>query len=336
MFEDILINNYMGGLVFTWQDEWFKRTWNTMDFDNPDRRPFWSNAQTSEQQFGLLSFDRLKIHVDGALEDWQEDPLYSDLSAGPLDKVYVDHDERYLYLRVDLKEASKESRPLLFWDTIPNQGNKQFQEVPDLAFHNGADFLVDLNPDQSQVLVDHYYNVHSYLYEYVWTGATPYSYSTKKNSGQFDPIHYVLNKEIYNPETGQEYAFEDYPTGNLTRGNSDPNAPDYKSLADYRWSKDGKSVEVRLPWLLLSFRDPSQREVMDDFLTTQDVHQGTFIDGIGIGIAYVDEDQELVAQYPKQDAPFKTYTWETWDQPLSQPRLKKSYDVLQKYFETIH
>ncbi|MEA2120651.1 hypothetical protein, partial [Halovibrio sp. HP20-50] len=57
MFEDMLDTNYMGGLIFTWQDEWFKRTWNTMDFDNPNRRPYWSNAQTSEQQFGLLSFD---------------------------------------------------------------------------------------------------------------------------------------------------------------------------------------------------------------------------------------------------------------------------------------
>ena len=57
IFEDIMAEKLLGGLIFTWQDEWFKRTWNTMDYDNPDRRPYWSNAQTGEQQFGLLSFD---------------------------------------------------------------------------------------------------------------------------------------------------------------------------------------------------------------------------------------------------------------------------------------
>lgn len=71
LFEDIVEEKMAGGMVFTWQDEWFKRTWNTMDFDNPDRRPFWSNAQTNEQQFGLLSFDpESHIKVDGEVEDW--------------------------------------------------------------------------------------------------------------------------------------------------------------------------------------------------------------------------------------------------------------------------
>jgi hypothetical protein len=45
LFEDIMAEKLLGGLVFTWQDEWFKRTWNTVDYDNPDRRPYWSNAQ---------------------------------------------------------------------------------------------------------------------------------------------------------------------------------------------------------------------------------------------------------------------------------------------------
>ena len=57
LFEDIVEEEMAGGLVFSWHDEWFKRTWNTMDYDHPDRRPFWDNIQTNEQHFGLLSFD---------------------------------------------------------------------------------------------------------------------------------------------------------------------------------------------------------------------------------------------------------------------------------------
>ncbi len=71
LFEDIMAEDLLGGLVFTWQDEWFKRTWNTMDYDNPNQRPYWSNAQTNEQQFGLLSFDQHKVQVDGDISEWK-------------------------------------------------------------------------------------------------------------------------------------------------------------------------------------------------------------------------------------------------------------------------
>jgi hypothetical protein len=40
LFEDIMAEKLLGGLIFTWQDEWFKRTWNTMDLDDPNRRPY--------------------------------------------------------------------------------------------------------------------------------------------------------------------------------------------------------------------------------------------------------------------------------------------------------
>ena len=46
-----------GGLIFTWQDEWFKRNWNTMDYELADRRPFWYNAQCPEECFGLLALE---------------------------------------------------------------------------------------------------------------------------------------------------------------------------------------------------------------------------------------------------------------------------------------
>ncbi len=55
LIEDI-VSNYAGAMIFTWQDEWFKELgiqW-TLIYH---RRPFWSNIQTNEQYFGLLTFD---------------------------------------------------------------------------------------------------------------------------------------------------------------------------------------------------------------------------------------------------------------------------------------
>jgi len=57
MFDSIVASDCAGGLIFTWQDEWFKRSWNTMDYDVPERRPYWSNCQVSEQTYGLMSFE---------------------------------------------------------------------------------------------------------------------------------------------------------------------------------------------------------------------------------------------------------------------------------------
>lgn len=57
MLDCIRASKYAGGIVFTWQDEWFQRTWNNVMFDIADRRPFWSNIQTTEQCFGLMAFD---------------------------------------------------------------------------------------------------------------------------------------------------------------------------------------------------------------------------------------------------------------------------------------
>src|SRR5690242_12028825 len=63
-----------GGLLFSYTDEWFKRTWNTMDLEKPeDRRPLWQNALTNEEQFGIVAQEAGKkaiATVDGSDKEW--------------------------------------------------------------------------------------------------------------------------------------------------------------------------------------------------------------------------------------------------------------------------
>ena len=342
MFEDMLDTNYMGGLIFTWQDEWFKRTWNTMDYDNPNRRPYWSNAQTSEQQFGLLSFDTLKVKVDGDVGEWQVPPLYTaEGSDDPIREVYVDHDERYLYLRFDLADdAPAGGYPVALVDTVPDQGNTTINQL-DVDSSDAADFMISMEKnDQARVLVDPYYDIHQFFYGYLYSYIPSPENMTTRDSGEFNPIMYVLNQDILNNETGERLPFEEYETGKLREGNGNPESPEYDSLADYAWSADGSKLEVRIPWLLLSFRDPSHKEITGDIVHENSIYASEFIEDIGLSFLFVEggkAKQTLPPTPPGSNVipPAHRYTWENWDRFETPLRLKQSYYHVKDYFAVV-
>ncbi|WP_342514386.1 hypothetical protein MKY34_06475 [Sporosarcina sp. FSL K6-1522] len=332
LFEDIMAEKLLGGLVFTWQDEWFKRTWNTVDYDNPDRRPFWSNAQTNEQQFGLLSFDRLKIHVDGDAEDWKADALY-EKKNGDMRSLYVDHDERYLYIRLD-QDADSKGYPIFLLDVVPNQGNKTINGKTDIAFTNGMEFIINLKKNESSLLVDRYYDFYTYQYAHTLDLLKPKPIVPSNNSGEFTIEQYALNKELYLPQQDKVLLFSSYDAGKLMEGNSNPLSEDYNSLADYYITEDGM-IELRIPWLLIRAKDPSQKEFMGD-LYKDGIEASAFVEQINIGALYFNEQDELTDSLPAIESnvlnDLKGYTWEKWNLPKSEERLKQSYYMLQDLF----
>lgn len=332
LFEDIMAEKLLGGLVFTWQDEWFKRTWNTVDYDNPDRRPFWSNAQTNEQQFGLLSFDRLKINVDGNTEDWETEPLY-DKNNGDLRSLYVDHDERYLYMRLDY-DPSRKGYPIFLLDVVPDQGNETIHGTTDITFTNGMEFIINLKESEASLFVDRYYDFYTYFYSHKLNLLKPKPDRPTNNSGEFTIEQYALNKELYLPQQKITLPFSSYDAGKLLKGNSNPQSEDYNSLADYYITEDGM-IELRIPWLLIRAKDPSQQEFMGDFYVDGE-EASAFVDDIRIGVLYYNEQDEFMDSFPAVENgvlnSLKGYTWENWDLPKFESRLKQSYYMLQESF----
>ena len=61
-----------GAFVFAWTDEWFKRTWNTEEHQDPERRQLWHDPLTNEQWFGLVATDPEPV-ADAAVEMIAED-----------------------------------------------------------------------------------------------------------------------------------------------------------------------------------------------------------------------------------------------------------------------
>ncbi|HEX9025906.1 MAG TPA: family 2 glycosyl transferase [Clostridium sp.] len=328
MLQDIYDEGYAGGLVFTWQDEWFKRTWNTMDLDLADRRSYWSNPQTNEQEFGVLAFDPGKdkslCYVDGDLSDWKKDnPLIDTENM----KIYVKSDEKYLYIMGDIKGFDFEKDKLFFpIDVTPNSGNLKYDDF-NLTFKRQTDMVIILdNKYGSRIVTDSYYDVFYYIYAKQLKMIDENAVYEKKNSGIFNPIYLCLNKALYLPEDEKTIPFEKYETGKLVLGDANPEHKNFNSLTDYAVNED--KVEIRIPWQLLNVMDPSTKIVMNDFYEKQEITplkiENLYVGGI------LTKDNVV-----SQNSNMEYYTWDEWENPTYHERLKPSYSILKKAFESI-
>lgn len=327
LLQDIYDEGFCGGLVFTWQDEWFKRTWNTMDFDIPERRPFWSNPQTNEQQFGLLAFDpgsESICDVDGNIGDWKND---SPTHIGENIKLYVKSDEKYLYLMVDTKNFDfNKDKIIIPVDTIEGQGNIE-DTLNKTKFSRPVDFSIVVDgKNNSKILVDSYYDSFQYMYGEQLKMVKMNPFNKQKGSGIFDPMYLCLSREITLPQDGTIIPFSKYETGLLKYGNANPNDKDYNSLSDI--CEKGGKVEIRIPWQLLNVMDPSTRSIMGDFHQTKKFSPQQ-IEGLYLGAGIIREGHE------NKMIGMDFYSWETWEEPTFHERLKPSYYILQDAFERI-
>lgn len=330
LLNDIHDEGYCGGIVFTWQDEWFKKTWNTMDLDLPDQRPFWSNPQTNEQEFGLMAFDpgkeKSNCYVDGDISEWENDqPISSSANI----KLYAKFDEKYVYLMAKTKNFDFEKDSLFIpVDMIQGQGNKEYQ-AGKLSFERPADFLIQINTkNNSKILVDAYYDSFYYMYGEQLKMVPSKPEYTQKNSGIFNPIYQCLSKGLYLPEDQKSVPFSKYETGILKLGDADPEDDNYNSLTDFAY-KDG-NLEIRIPWQLLNVMDPSTKAIMGDLYKNQAIKSET-AEGIYLGASILKEG----AAAPEKIS-MNRVDWAAWTMPTYHERLKPSYYLLQEAFKDLN
>ncbi|WP_054950135.1 hypothetical protein [Numidum massiliense] len=371
-FRTIVQEGLAGGLIFSWQDEWFKRTWNTMDYDNADRRPLWSNKQTSEQHYGLLSFDpgtdKLKIRLDGKADDWEEqslEPLHEKKSRPlaalgdgaddmrTLERLYATSDEAYLYLRLDYRSLKgydpKKSHTLRLFDTIPGQGSNELPFQTNLKTDSGVDFILHLNgTKESRLLVHSHYDSFYYHYGEELKMIPRQRAATDKHSDAFNPIRLAISRKLYIAPENRFIPFQAVETGKLQHGNGDPQAASFHSLSDFIISEKNDIVEIRLPWALLNVKDPSRGEIMGDFwqkgIGASQKTGGFKIaavtykptkDGKAKDLERIVNVTDSLPAIDGDTLPLRTakpYKWPAWEAPSSHERLKQSYAIVQREF----
>jgi len=202
---------------------------------------------------------RSVCYVDGDIGEWRaEKPVIS----GEHYAVYAKADEKYAYLlvRTDGYDFERDTLYLPI-DTIGGQGN--LTGPGGLSFERPADFLIQIKGDgDSRILVDAYYDSFYYMYGEQLAMIEKQPQYGKKGSGLFNPMYHCLSREIYLPQDKKTVPFMQYETGLLRRGDANPSHEDYNSLTDFAF-KEG-SLELRIPWQLLNFMDPSTKTVMGD------------------------------------------------------------------------
>lgn len=359
MMEQIRNEGLDGGLLFAWTDEWFKFTWNTTELEIPQgRRQMWHNRLTNEENFGVIASDageseEKSIHLDGETDDWEKRTGGPD-GAGDIigwasdrflgggapaqEQEYEDfdlsvsHDEAYLYLMLKKRKGE--------WDFTKDEvdvgfgtltgGGETAKPAPGLTFPGGGtQFLLQMKgKDDSRMLVNSAYDQHTWLYASRLNMIPAPAASKDPTAGDFLPWKLALSRELYLPETKQRVPFEEIEVGKMREGISDPSSPDFYSLSD--WYAKGDVLEVRIPWLLLGFTDPSSLKVWDypyEASANKDKLEVAEVDGIRIYPAARtpgDGEEEI--------SPL-SYTWDGWNDPNFHERKKKGFDTLRKAYE---
>ncbi len=325
-YEDILDAGGAGSCLFTWQDEWFKRTWNTMYAVDLKRTPFWSDYQTNEQYFGLLSFDpgeKTSVsYVDGDLSEWTDGDKVLDQEGM---SVHMKYDEKFVYFLV-YKENLKFGEEVLYIpiDTTPKSGSSYCRNEG-ILFDRAVDFLIVINgKNNSRIMVQERYeslrstyseNIDDYN-TYV-TGNVPFV-----DSPLFVNINMILQMAtplLYGDLT---VSAETYETGLLAYGNANPDSVDFHSLADFICT--GDYVELKLPWQILNFADPSKMQIHDDYYAGNYGVEHIVIQQMYIGLGTGGAGGRIGLK------PFKLVSWN--NRVTYHERLKSSYRILKDYW----
>jgi hypothetical protein len=318
MLRDLKEEGYAGGILFEWVDEWFKFTWNTLDLELPgDRRQLWKNDLTNEKFFGLVSAEpgtEPVVVLDGSDDEWEENgsQVIAE-SEGPVREVRAVKDERALYLRLllDEPESWKDDPVTVGIDVRPGENGG----LPGSdGVYPEADVAVVVGPDDEAELL-----------QAAWWEPTRVRYGLGYGYIDVDPADMeqgsgvwvrplqILNRPTTVPATGEKKTAELHDLGPFPFGSTDPRSKDFDDRTIV--AADGKVIELRLPWALLGFSDPSSLTLFDE--QSEGPTKTLQADRLGIAVLSGGELLETAG-----------YAWDPWQSVTWHERRKQGFDDL--------
>ncbi len=314
---------WAGAFVSTWQDSWQRRTWNTAYSIYTEQEPTWQDVQTEGQCYGLMEFNLWEensvCEVDGDTSEWTEEDIVAKNGDVTLSMKY---DEKFIYFMVDKKDFDPDSD--VFYipiDTNPKLGSTYCEEY-DVAFDRACEFVMIIDGrSNSRVVVSERYEVLWAMRAYELERVSPYDNVREINSPNFNRIYLVVQSEEPAPISEWLPAVT-YETGSLRYGNANPDSEDFDSLADYIFTDSG--VEIRIPWQLLNFSNPSEMMIHDDYYEHYGV-ENLHIDNMWVGVSDGENREYRIS--------LSSFELKGWGKSVTyHERLKRSYYILKEYW----
>ncbi|MBA3852955.1 MAG: hypothetical protein C0503_00990 [Gemmatimonas sp.] len=352
---DIAASGAAGVGIFALIDEWFKKNWLVIDFEQPsERNRLWLNTLDAEQHYGLIAMrpghrDSAMV-IDGRRDDWSgRDPWLRRASdaaspnaavpAAPrIDALWVTQDEAFVYLRLDVGAVDwSRTRILVGIDTHDAAAGDHRFPLGAGASATGLEFVLDLaGPARARLLVDPPYNL--YRFAPILGSQPPVVQSVynrpfrslRNDDGRFDTLWVTPNRRTFGRD-GRVYEAQRYERNLLRHARQTET-----TLAD--WFADSASgiIEVRIPWGMLHVTDPSSRQVLSGVRGTDPAHVTT--DGFRFSVRMLDiggTTPVLRDALPAVGATPPTWTWSTWESPRWYAERKPAFAAMRETFRAI-
>lgn len=323
-FNTIKESNCAGEFIFEFQDNWSRSSWNTKGSKILDRSVYWSDPQTYAQSFGVMAFDPGKeksvSYPDDSIDEWDIDSI---VTKDENFSLHIKSDEKYLYFMVKAKDKFDFNNNELYidLDITPKSGSEKSSQF-DLNFETPVDFIINIkNKENSRVYVHEYYNEYTFNKNMLENKMRPDLIANTKNMDEFSKILIKLSNRQYVESLGNFIDETSYETGKLIYGNGNPNSDKFNSLSDFYMGDN--YVEIRIPWALLNFMDPSTKAIKDDFYEKFKITE-MHIDNIKVGCTI--KENGVVVNRLKSEK----YDLNSWIKPNYHERLKKVYYILQE------
>jgi len=347
-----------GGIYFSWIDEWFKPNWLVAQFEIPaERRALWLNRVNPEQQFGILAMDAVPA-IPGATpgerhEAWQTaTQLYGSPDGF---RLRAAADAAYLWVALESSTGPLPEDLLLGFDTIDSlRGDRAWPSpgptgpVPvGLEFvlratfpGGGRDGTVELladsasNPWVITEIRDYMPHGRAYRLPRVepvppglffgrWHATPNVPFRTLANSdGAYTPLRVIVNRLRYGRDS-TEFLAVGYNRGILRAGP----APD----GTWEATLERDLLEIRIPWMLLNFTDPSDHRVLQGADSASGAFLSERVPGIRIVGAYRTPTGWVTLPGHGQQG-VSIFRWPGWERPRYRARLRPIYEALRVTF----
>lgn len=343
-----------GAGLFALIDEWFKKNWLVIDFEQPaERNRLWLNALDAEQNYGIVAMRagsrERAITLDGNGADWMDRGAWytggdTTLPAAlQLRDVRVTHNEAYLYLHLQVGAVDwTRGRYLVGISTLHDADGDTRLPVTGTPSPVGLEFVLDLRgPNDARLLVDVPYTLYrrspivgSLRAESLTVYNRPFR-TLPNADGRYDTVRVAINRR----RLGRDGTV--YPEQRVERNLLRHARQDSTTLADWYADSTTGLIEVRIPWGMLHVLDPSSRLVLQGRPNARDP-EGVVTPGFRFVVeSYDPRDLQGRGERLPQgsgSAPFgipPLWTWPGWETPAWHHEVKPLFAAMREVFRTI-